>query len=76
MFKSLKEIINKNIKLKSDDYFIFKLIEEEFKKIKTKKIVENLLVYDYNNKELTLKASSPAWRNEGSLIKNQIKKNF
>jgi len=76
MFKSLKEIINKNIKLKSDDYFIFKLIEEEFKKIKTKEIVENLLVYDYNNKELTLKASSPAWRNEGSLMKNQIKKNF
>tara|TARA_Y100001970_G_scaffold153255_1_gene187682 strand:+ start:275 stop:505 length:231 start_codon:yes stop_codon:yes gene_type:complete len=76
MFKSLKEIINKNIKLKSDDYFIFKLIEEEFKKIKTKEIVENLLVYDYNNKELTLKASSAAWRNEGSLMKNQIKKNF
>ena len=76
MFKSLKEIINKNIKLKNDDYFIFKLIAEEFKKIKTKEIVENLLVYDYNNKELTLKASSPAWRNEGSLMKNQIKKNF
>ena len=52
MFKSLKEIINKNIKLKSDDYLIFKLIEEEFKKIKTKEIVENLLVYDYNKKLL------------------------
>ena len=76
MFKSLKEIINKNIILKNDDYFIFNLIVEEFKKIKTKEIVENLLVYDYNNKELTLKASSPAWRNEGSLMKNQIKKNF
>ena len=76
MFKSLKEIINKNIILKNDDYSIFKLIVEEFKKIKTKEIVENLLVYDYNNKELTLKASSPAWRNEGSLMKNQIKKNF
>lgn len=76
MFKSLKEIINKNIKLKNEDYFVFKLIVKEFKKIKTKEIVENLLVYDYNNKELTLKASSPAWRNEGSLIKNQIKKNF
>ena len=76
MFKSLKEIKNKNIILKNDDYFIFNLIVEEFKKIKTKEIVENLLVYDYNNKELTLKASSPAWRNEGSLMKNQIKKNF
>tara|TARA_B100000902_G_scaffold400055_1_gene475276 strand:- start:4453 stop:4683 length:231 start_codon:yes stop_codon:yes gene_type:complete len=76
MFKSLKEIINKNIKIKSNDYFVFKLIVEEFKKINTKEIVENLLVYDYNNKELTLKASSPAWRNEGSLIKNQIKKKY
>ena len=75
-FKTLKEIIDKKIKLKTEEYSMFLLIEKEFKKTQTKNVYKNLKIHDYEKGELVLKAQTSAWRNEGSLMKNQIKKNF
>jgi len=76
MFKSVKEIIKKNEEIKTKEYKKFLEIEKEYKKTQKKQIKKNLLVYDFKDEELILKAISPAWRNEGSLLKEEIKKNF
>tara|TARA_B110000438_G_C15514152_1_gene521234 strand:+ start:185 stop:421 length:237 start_codon:yes stop_codon:yes gene_type:complete len=75
-FKTIKEIIDKKISLKTEEYSMFLLIEKEFKKTQTKSVYKNLKIHDYEKGELFLKAQTAAWRNEGSLIKDQIKKNF
>jgi len=76
MFKSVKQIIKKNEEIKTKEYKIFLEIEKEYKKTQKKQIKKNLIVYDFKDEELILKAASPAWRNEGSLLKEEIKKNF
>ena len=76
MFKPIKEIISKDINLETDEYSIFLLIEKEFKKTQKKQTYKNIKIHDYKKGELILQAQTAAWRNEASLIKDQIKKNF
>ena len=76
MFKKINEIIEKNSKEEIEEYQVFLEIEKEFKKTQPKEIKKNLKIYDYKNKELIIKGKTAAWKNEGSLLKNQIKKNF
>ena len=76
MFKKINKLIEKNINNETEDYVVFLEIEKEYKKTQPKEIQKNLKIYDYRNKELIIKGSSAAWKNEGSLLKNQIKKNF
>ena len=55
---------------------MFLAIEKQFKKTQEKKTTTNLQIHDYEKGTLIIKAKTPAWRNEGSLLKSQIKKNF
>jgi len=76
MFKPIKEIIKKNKQKENEEYLMFLLIEKQFKKTQEKKFTTNLQTHDYKNGTLIIKAKTPAWRNEGSLLKAEIKKNF
>ena len=76
MFKPIKEILKKNKQKNNEEYLMFLLIEKQFKKTQEKKTTTNLQIHDYKKGTLIIKAKTPAWRNEGSLLKNQIKKNF
>ena len=76
MFKQIKEILNKNKQKKNKDYLMFLAIERQFKKTQEKNTTTNLQIHDYEKGKLIIKAKTPAWRNEGSLLKTQIKKNF
>ena len=76
MFKPIKEIIKKEEKHKNKEYLMFLEIEKQFKKTQKKNTTKNLQIHDYEKGTLIIKAKTPAWRNEGSLLKTQIKKNF
>ena len=76
MFKPIKEILKKNKQKNNEEYLMFLAIEKQFKKTQEKKTTTNQQIHDYKEGTLINKAKTPAWRNEGSLLKNQIKKNF
>ena len=76
MFKPIKEILKKNKQKNNEEYLMFLAIEKQFKKTQEKKTTKNLQIHDYEKGKLTIKAKTAAWRNEGSLLKDQIKKNF
>ena len=76
MFKPIKEIIKKEEKNKNKDYLMFLEIEKQFKKTQNTTTTKNLQIHDYEKGTLIIKAKTSAWRNEGSLLKTQIKKNF
>jgi len=76
MFKPIKEILKKNKQKNNEEYLMFLAIEKQFKKTQEKKTTTNLQIHDYEKGNLIIKAKTPAWRNEGSLLKTQIKKNF
>ena len=76
MFKPIKNIIKKNELIKDKDYKMFLEIKKEWnKKIETN-IKTNLKIYDYIEGNLLIKANTATWRNEASLIKSTIKKNY
>ena len=75
MFKPIKELITKQ-QNKNKEYLVFLEIEKQFKKTQNKQTLKNLQIHDYKAGTLIIKAKTPAWRNEGSLLKTQIKKNF
>ena len=75
MFKPIKEFIKKQ-ENKNKEYSVFLEIEKQFKKTQNKQTTKNLQIHDYKKGVLIIKAKTPAWRNEGSLLKTQIKKNF
>ena len=76
MFKPIKEILKKNKQKNNEEYLMFLAIEKQFKKTQEKKTTTKLQIHDYKKGTLIIKAKTPAWRNEGSLLKAQIQKNF
>ena len=75
MFKPIKDLIKKQ-ENNNKEYLIFLEIEKQFKKTQKNTTTKNLQIHDYEKGTLIIKAKTPAWRNEGSLLKTQIKKNF
>jgi len=77
MFKSINKILKeKNKELQSKDFLVFEKIKKEWNKNIEKNITKNVLVYDYNEGNLTLKTQSAEWRTEMSACKEEIKKKF
>ena len=77
MFKSINKILKeKNKELQSKDFLVFEKIKKEWNKNIEKNITKNVLVYDYNEGNLTLKTQSAEWRTEMSARKEEIKKKF
>jgi len=77
MFKSINKILKeKNKELQNKDFLVFEKIKKEWNKNIEKNITKNVLVYDYNEGNLTLKTQSAEWRTEMSTRKEEIKKKF
>ena len=77
MFKSINKILKeKNKELQNKDFVVFEKIKKEWNKKIEKNVTKNVLVYDYNEGNLTLKTRNAEWRTEISTRKEEIKKKF
>lgn len=77
MFKNIDKIINKIFTQKQKkDYNSFLYIAKQWEIKISQTIQKNATIIDYSNKKVTIKAKTPAWKNEISFLKEDIKKNF
>jgi len=77
MFKNIDKIISQLFTQKQKkEYDSFLFLKQRWKKTISKTIQKNAKIIDYSNKEITIKAISPAWKNELIFLKKEIKKNF
>mgnify|MGYP001179960253 FL=1 len=77
MFKNIDKIISQLFTQKQKkEYDSFVFLKQRWKKTISKTIQKNAKIIDYSNKKITIKAISPAWKNELIFLKKEIKKNF
>ena len=77
MFKNIDKILDLIIKEKDKkEYLGFEEIKKKWNKNVSKKIKDNSQIIDYNDKKIIIKAKTPAWRNEITFLKKDIKKKY
>tara|TARA_Y100000768_G_C23936927_1_gene663037 strand:- start:13 stop:264 length:252 start_codon:yes stop_codon:yes gene_type:complete len=77
MFKNINKILDLIIKEKDKtEYLGFEEIKKKWNKSISNKIKENSQIIDYKDKTITIKAKTPAWRNEINFLKQDIKKKY
>ena len=77
MFKNIDKILDLIIKEKDKkEYLGFEEIKKKWNKNIAKKIKENSQIIDYKEKKIIIKAKTPAWRNEITFLKKDIKKKY
>ena len=77
MFKNIDKILDLIIKEKDKkEYLGFEEIRKRWNKNISKKIKDNSQIIDYKDKKIIIKAKTPAWRNEITFLKKDIKKKY
>ena len=77
MFKNIDKILDLIIKEKDKkEYLGFEEIKKKWNKNVSKKIKDNSQIIDYKDKKIIIKAKTPAWRNEITYLKKEIKKKY
>ena len=77
MFKNIDKILDLIIKEKDKkEYLGFEEIKKKWNKNVSKKIKDNSQIIDYKEKKITIKTKTPAWRNEITFLKKDIKKKY
>tara|TARA_B100001989_G_C24534909_1_gene463764 strand:- start:1731 stop:1982 length:252 start_codon:yes stop_codon:yes gene_type:complete len=77
MFKNIDKILDLIIKEKDKkEYLGFEEIKKKWNKNISKKIKNNSQIVDYKDKKIIIKAKTPAWRNEITFLKKDIKKKY
>lgn len=77
MFKNIDKILDLIIKEKDKkEYLGFEEIKKKWNKNVSKKIKNNSQIIDYKDKKIIIKAKTPAWRNEITFLKKDIKKKY
>lgn len=77
MFKNIDKILDLIIKEKDKkEYLGFEEIKKKWNKNVSKKIKKNSQIVDYKDKKIIIKAKTPAWRNEITFLKKDIKKKY
>ena len=77
MFKNIDKILDLIIKEKDKkEYLGFEEIKKKWNKNVSKKIKDNSQIIDYKDKKIIIKAKTPAWRNEITFLKKDIKKKY
>ena len=77
MFKNIDKILDLIIQEKDKkEYLGFEEIKKKWNKCVSKKIKKNSQIIDYKDKKIIIKAKTPAWRNEISFLKKDIKKKY
>ena len=77
MFKNINKILDLIIKEKDKtEYLGFEEIKKKWNESISNKIKENSQIIDYKDKTITIKAKTPAWRNEINFLKQDIKKKY
>lgn len=77
MFKNIDKILDLIIKEKDKkEYLGFEEIKKKWNKNVSKKIKDNSQIVDYKDKKIIIKAKTPAWRNEITFLKKDIKKKY
>ena len=77
MFKNIDKILDLIIQEKDKkEYLGFEEIKKKWNKNVSKKIKDNSQIIDYKEKKITIKTKTPAWRNEITFLKKDIKKKY